>query len=406
VNSTAPSAESGYAVIGMDATTTLPEPSVRRGSLVPADPAVSIIILVTQHTGRLRRCLASIDEHRPATPASEVLVVANGTPEGELRWLTARDDLVLLAAGVNLGFGGGCNWAATVAAAPRLLFMNDDAVATAGWLDGLRRRLDDDDTVGVAGSRILLANGTLQEAGGVVWRDGTTSGVGRGMDPNAPEYTIGRDVDYVSFCSTMVARETWNAVGGFDPRYFPAYYEDTDFCLTARSLGWRVVCEPRSVVIHEEGGSTSVSFKRFLTRRHRELFVAKWLATLAGAEPPPSLITGRRAVQRALDRAAVTARGEIAKRRSRAPDPVRRDSSPGTRAAEVGVDQVGALRRLHVVNQEFIDALTRELDSKGPATAARRMSRSLRSRAGSLLTRYPRLSHLVRTVIVSVGNRD
>jgi GT2 family glycosyltransferase len=390
----------------MDATTSLPEPSVRRGSLVPTDPAVSIIILVTKHTGHLRRCLTSIDEHQPATPVSEVLVVANGTAEEELHWLTARDDLVLLAAAVNLGFGGGCNWAATVAAAPRLLFMNDDAVATAGWLEELGVGLDDDDTVGVAGSRILLANGTLQEVGGVVWRDGTTSGVGRGMDPNAAEYSVVRDVDYVSFCSTMVARETWNDVGGFDPRYFPAYYEDTDFCLTARSLGWRVVCLPRSVVIHEEGGSTSVSFKRFLTRRHRELFVAKWRATLAGAEPPPSLTTGQRAVRRALDRTAVRARGEIAKPTGRASKPVRRSSAPGRPAAEVGVDQVGALRRRQVIDQEFIDALTRELDVKGPATAARRLSRSLRSGAGRLLTRHPRLSHLVRTVIVSVGNRD
>jgi GT2 family glycosyltransferase len=389
----------------MDATTTLPEPRVRRGSLVPADPAVSIIVLVTEHTGHLRRCLASIDEHRPATPVSEVLVVANGTAEDELRWLSARDDVVLLAAGVNLGFGGGCNWAATVAAAPRLLFMNDDAVATAGWLDELGAGLDDDDSVGIAGSRVLLANGTLQEAGGVVWRDGTTSGVGRGMDPNAPEYTVVRDVDYVSFCSTMVARETWNDVGGFDPRYFPAYYEDTDFCLTARSLGWRVVCVPRSVVIHEEGGSTTVSFKRFLTRRHRELFVAKWAATLAGAEPPPSLTTGQRAVRRALDRTAVTARGEVTRRRSRASEPVRHPV-PATPAAAVGVDQVWALRRLQVIDQEFIDALNLELDVKGPATTARRLSRSLRSGAGRLLTRYPRLSHLVRTVIVSVGNRD
>jgi GT2 family glycosyltransferase len=390
----------------MYATTSLPEPSVRRGSLVPTDPAVSIIILVTKHTGHLRRCLTSIDEHRPAMPVSEVLVVANGTAEEELHWLTARDDLVLLAAAVNLGFGGGCNWAAIVAAAPRLLFMNDDAVATAGWLEELCRGLDDDDTVGVAGSRILLANGTLQEVGGVVWRDGTTSGVGRGMDPNAAEYSVVRDVDYVSFCSTMVARETWKDVGGFDPRYFPAYYEDTDFCLTARSLGWRVVCLPRSVVIHEEGGSTSVSFKRFLTRRHRELFVAKWRATLAGAEPPPSLTTGQRAVRRALDRTAVRARGEIAKPTGRASKPVRRSSAPGRPAAVVGVDQVGALRRLQVIDQEFIDALTRELDVKGPATAARRLSRSLRSGAGRLLTRHPRLSHLVRTVIVSVGNRD
>jgi GT2 family glycosyltransferase len=390
----------------MDATTSLPEPRVRRGSLVPADPAVTIIILVTEHTGRLRRCLASIDEHRHATPVTELVIVANGTAEDELDWLIARDDLVLLSAGVNLGFGGGCNWAATVAAAPRLLFMNDDTVVKAGWLDELCRGLDEDDAVGVAGSRTLLANGTLQEAGGVVWRDGTTSGVGRGMDPNAPEYAVVRDVDYVSFCSTMVARETWDDVGGFDPRYFPAYYEDTDFCLTARTLGWRVVCVPRSVVIHEEGASTSAAFKRFLTRRHRELFVAKWRASLAHAEPPPSLTTGQRAVRRALDRAAVTARGETARRRRLASEPMPHGSAPLTPAADVGVDQFEALRRLQVVNREFIDALSRERDATGPATAARRLSRSLRSHAGRLLTRHPRLSHLVRTVIVSVGNRD
>jgi GT2 family glycosyltransferase len=390
----------------MDATSSMTGPRVLRGSLVPADPAVSIIILVTKDTTRLRRCLASVDAHRPDTLVSEVLVVANGTAPEELRWLTVRADVVLLAANVNLGFGGGCNWAATVAAGRRLLFMNDDALATAGWLDELNRVLDGDDTVGVAGSRVLLTNGALQEAGGVVWRDGTTSGVGRGMDPNLPEFAIGRDVDYVSFCSTMVARDAWEAVGGFDPRFFPAYYEDTDFCLTACSLGWRVICEPRSSVVHEEGGSTGASFNRFLKLRNREVFVAKWRTTLAGAEPPPSLTTGQRAVRRALDRAAVTARAEIATRRSRASQLGRHNSSSGTPAAEVVVDQLGALRRMQVVNQEFIDALTRELDVKGPATAARRLSRSLRSRAGSLLMRHPRLSHLVRTVVVSVGNRD
>jgi GT2 family glycosyltransferase len=390
----------------MDATTSLADPRVRRGSQVPSDPAVSIIILVTKDTSRLRRCLASVDAHRPSTPLSEVLVVANGTAPEEVRWLTARDDVVLLAANANLGFGGGCNWAARVAAGRRLLFMNDDAVATAGWLDELWRALDDDDTVGVAGSRVLLTNGTLQEAGGVVWRDGTTSGVGRGMDPNAPEYAIQRDVDYVSFCSTMVVRETWNEVGGFDQRYFPAYYEDTDFCLTAQSLGWRVICEPRSVVVHEEGGSIGTSFKRFLTRRNRELFAAKWRATLADAVPSPSLTTGQRAVQRALDRAAIAARRRTAKPSRPVLQSDLTPEVPGMSAADTAVDEVAALRRMLEVTDEFAEALTSELESTGPVTAARRVSRAVRSWAGRVLTRHPRLSRMVRTVIVSVGNRD
>lgn len=379
----------------MDATSSVTDPRVLRGPLVPGDPAVSLIILVTKDTTRLRRCLASVDAHRPAAPLSEILVVANGTDPEEIRWLATRDDVVLLIASVNLGFGGGCNWAARVAAGRRLLFMNDDAVATAGWLDELYRAMDDDESVGVAGSRVLLTNGTLQEVGGVVWRDGTTSGVGRGMDPDAPEYAVRRDVDYVSFCSTMVSRETWNAVGGFDQRYFPAYYEDTDFCLTARSLGWRVICEPKSVVVHDERGSTGMSFKRFLTRRNRLLFADKWHAALAGAEPSPSLTTGQRAVQRALDRTAVAARRRTGPR-----------VEPSTAPVDAAVDEVAALRRMLEVTDEFAHALTTELEATGPATSARRMSRALRARAGRLLTRHPQLSRLVRTVIVSVGNRD
>jgi GT2 family glycosyltransferase len=390
----------------MDATSSVTDPRVVRGSLVPGDPAVSIIILVTKDTTRLRRCLASVDAHRPDTPVSEVLVVANGTAPEELRWLTARDDVVLLAADVNLGFGGGCNWAASVAAGGRLLFMNDDAVATAGWLDELNRVLDGDDTIGVAGSRVLLTNGTLQEAGGVVWRDGTTSGVGRGMDPNAPEFVIGRDVDYVSFCSTMVPREAWEAVGGFDPRFFPAYYEDTDFCLTARSLGWRVICEPRSSVVHEEGGSsTGASFNSFLKRRNRELFVAKWRTTLDGAEPSPSLLTGQRAVRRALDRVATTTRRGTAPGRYPTREQSRRESARATSPGDVGVDEAAALVRMTEVRDEFIAALIRELDSRSPGTTARRVTGSVRARAGRLLTRHPRLSRMVRSVIVSVGNR-
>jgi GT2 family glycosyltransferase len=390
----------------MDATSSLTDPRVTRGSRVPGDPAVSIIILVTTDTSRLRRCLASVDAHRPDTPVSEVLVVANGTAPEELRWLSARDDVVLLAANVNLGFGGGCNWAASVAAGQRLLFMNDDAVATAAWLEELNRVLDDDDTVGVAGSRILLTNGMLQEAGGVVWRDGTTSGVGRGMDPNAPEFAISRDVDYVSFCSTIVAREAWDAVGGFDQRFFPAYYEDTDFCLTARSLGWRVVCEPRSVAVHEEGGSTGAPFNSFLKRRNRERFVAKWRTTLARAEPSPSLLTGQRAVRRALDRASIASRRGVGEGRRPTAEPRLRESAPVTSPGDVAVDEAAALRRMAELRDEFIEALTRELDSQGPGTTVKRVIRSLRTRAGRLLTRHPRISHLVRTVIVSVGNRD
>ncbi len=143
---------------------------------------------------------------------------------------------------MNHGFGGGCNLAARFARGERLVFLNDDAVVTPGWLTALCAAMDSDDRIGVVGSAILLADGRLQEVGDVIWRDGSTSHLGRGLVSTAAAHLDLRDVDYVSFCSAMVRRQTWDDVGGFDERFFPAYYEDADLCLSARvpRLAYRV----------------------------------------------------------------------------------------------------------------------------------------------------------------------
>jgi GT2 family glycosyltransferase len=377
----------------MDVGTSPPDPRVRRGARSSEQPSVSIIVLVTTDTARLRACLSSIDEHRPAGTDIEVLVVANGTPEAELAWLAERDDIVLLVSTVNLGFGGGCNWASSEARGEHLVFMNDDAVATGGWLAALTRCASEDDRIAVVGSRVLLGNGTLQEVGGVVWSDGTTSGVGRGMDPGDAGFASPRDVDFVSFCSTLVTRRAWDSLGGFDEAFFPAYYEDTDLCLRAFELGWRVVCAPSSSVVHHEGGSSRPRFQRFLKQRNRRRFAERWSSFLATCEPPPSLTTGQHAVQRALQRSATRVR------RTDAPP-------PGTGRDHRHPDETAALRHVLALQDEYIEALDRELDGVGLATVVRYSSRSVRGRLGRVLTRNPWLSNKVRAVVVSVGKRD
>ena len=394
----------------MPHTATSLDARVHRGSRVPGKPDVSIITLVMTDTRNLRACLASLDRHLHGRAAVEMVVVANGTPPAELAWLRERDDVIILASSVNLGFGGGCNWAAEVARGRRLVFLNDDAVVSDGWLDGLVAAADSDARVGVAGSRVLLANGTLQEAGGVIWRDGSTSGIGRGMDPSAAAYGVTRDVDYVSFCSAMVTREAWTATGGFDERYFPAYYEDTDLCMRAAALGWRVVCAGASVVSHAEGRSSERRFQRFLKRRNQELFVARWRAELAGFEPAPSLTGGQRAVARALRRAASRARREppvTGAREGGSATPARAETVAATPdAVSLPAREERALRRLLALEQEFAVSLAAELDTAGLTFLARRRVLAVRAAAGRLLARHPRLSHAVRGVVVSVANRD
>ena len=367
---------------------------------MPDQPVVSVIVLVTESTARLRRCLASIFGNADGR-ALEVLVVANGTSDEQLAWLTERDDIVLLRAAVNLGFGDGCRWAVETARSERFLFMNDDAVATGGWLDALNRALEDDERIGVAGSRVLLANGTLQEAGAVIWSDGTTSGVGRGMSPGHARFQATRDVDYVSFCSAMVRRATWEEVGGFDPRYFPAYYEDADFCCAARLRGWRVVVAAGSTVLHDEGASAGAGFRDFLKRRNRRLFVNKWRSLLDAQEPRPRLAHGQGSVARALGRHKASAgvpvyNATLLEAATVAPAA---GAGPGTVDGELRY-----LRRLLDLQTEYSHSLDAQLASLTAASVIRHQYRALRGLGGRFLRRHPRLSDRVRSLVVSVGN--
>jgi GT2 family glycosyltransferase len=278
---------------------------VERGSTVPTDPRTSVIVLVTADTTLLQRCLRSVRRSLSSETDPEIVVLANGTPPAALAALGPHGDIVLIRSPINHGFGGGCNLAVRFARGERLAFLNDDVEVTRGWLDALHRSLDADEHCAVVGSKVLLTDGRLQEAGSVLWSDGTTSGVGRGGDPQEQEFDRRRRVDYVSFCSAMVRRDAWAEADGFDERYFPAYYEDADLCLTLQQNGWSVVCDPESVVHHEEGASASAHLRDFLSRRNRTGFVDKWAPVLAGYEPPPAREVEREAaVRRALRRTA------------------------------------------------------------------------------------------------------
>jgi GT2 family glycosyltransferase len=373
---------------------------------VPDAPRVSIIVLITAGTDRLLRCLTSIASAAGDGPSAEVLVLANGTSPAELSSIATREDIVLIRSTVNHGFGGGCNWAARFARGARLVFVNDDAVATTGWLQSLDRALDDDPTIGVAGSRVLLEDGRLQEAGNVIWRDGSTSHVGRTLPGDEPSLLARRDCDYVSFCSAMVRREAWEQAGGFDERYFPAYYEDADLCLAVGALGWRVVCEPASVVIHEEGASTPVHLRHFLSRRSQARFVAKWGNTLTRFPERPTRTTVDAVIAEAMRHRAP--RGVAAAQQDVEAD---RDGRATPRTTEVAADDVVQLELRHsiqdvMLKDEYIAALTAELDGFGAINLARKRYLAVRRDLGRQVRRSRGLRRLAEWVMVRTGRRS
>ncbi|MEO7067955.1 MAG: glycosyltransferase [Rhodanobacter sp.] len=250
-------------------------------------PQVSIIIPVYGKLAYTLACLRSLAQYGAQVPF-EVIVVDDASPDDSAATLAQVDGLQLLRNASNLGFIGSCNAGGAAARGEFLLFLNNDTQVTAGWLDALLRCFAERADCGVAGSRLVYPDGRLQEAGGLVFSDGSCWNTGRFEPRDAPPFRYRRETDYVSGASLLIRSEVFQRIGGFDARYAPAYYEDTDLAFAVRQLGLRVYYEPASLVIHCEGISagtdTHSGMKRF-QKINQAKFVAKWAAELA-TQPP------------------------------------------------------------------------------------------------------------------------
>jgi GT2 family glycosyltransferase len=255
-----------------------------------SSPEVSVIVPVHGQLLHTAHCLRSLRERWPAVPC-EVVVADDLSPDGTAEALSAVPGLRLLRNGENLGFLRTCNRAAREARGTKaILFLNNDTEVTEGWLDELVAVLERRPDAGIVGSRLAYPDGTLQEAGAIVWNDGTGWNYGRGADPDRPEYNRLRECDYVSGASLLVRRSLFDSLGGFDERYAPAYYEDTDLCFRARAAGWKVMVQPKSTVIHFEGVSHGRSVKSGVKRyqeENRGKFVERWREVLLRHHAPP-----------------------------------------------------------------------------------------------------------------------
>ena len=244
---------------------------------------VSIIIPVFNQFHFTQACLASVQEHR-GSYAIEVIVVDDGSADATADFVPRMKGIVYLRNETNAGFVGSCNRGAAQARGEYLLFLNNDTTVKQGWLDALLETFQLEPRAGLVGSKLLFPDGRLQEAGGIIWRDGSGWNYGKFDDPKKPEYNYLRDVDYCSAACVMIPKSLFESTGGFDTRYAPAYYEDTDLSFKVRQNGYKVLYQPLSEVIHYEGatGGTDISTG---AKRHQELnrttFATTWAAELA-----------------------------------------------------------------------------------------------------------------------------
>ena len=242
------------------------------------NPLVSIIIPVHNKFSYTYNCISSILNSDSRVPYE--IIIGNDMSTDNTRKIEKYiKNIIVHNNNIKYNFLMNCNEMAKFSRGKYILFLNNDTKVYKEWLISLIKLIESDEKIGMVGSKLIYPNGKLQEAGGIVWNNGECSNFGRGNKSDMPEYNYVKEVDYISGASILIRKSIWEKIGGFDKRYSPAYYEDTDFAFEIRKFGYKVMYQPKSVVEHYEGISNGNNLSSGIKKYqiiNKKKFVEKW----------------------------------------------------------------------------------------------------------------------------------
>nr|WP_243430953.1 glycosyltransferase [Clostridium botulinum] len=242
------------------------------------NPEVSIIIPVYNQIHYTYACLKSILQNSKDTNY-EIIIANDCSTDVTIEIDKIVENITVITTQENLRFLRNCNNAAKYAKGRYILFLNNDTQVQENWLEPLVTLIESDDSIGIVGSKLVYPDGRLQEAGGIIWGDASGWNYGRLSDPQDSEFSYVKECDYISGASMMIKNDLWKEIGGFDERFAPAYYEDSDLAFEVRKHGYKVMLQPLSIVVHFEGisnGTDIASGQKSYQVKNCETFKEKW----------------------------------------------------------------------------------------------------------------------------------
>jgi GT2 family glycosyltransferase len=258
-------------------------------------PVVSIIIVSFKNIAELANCLASVWRHT-AGYKYEIVVVDNGSGADEVDGITMLGErLRLIPLKENRFFGDGNNIGVEHAKGRYVVFLNNDCQVTPDWLPPLVAALEQQPLCGGAGPKLLYPDGRLQEAGAFMGSNGWA------LHRHYPPFDVElanrtHVVDYCSAACFITTRKLFAALGGFDPIFSPAYFEDADLAFRIADVGLFIYCCPQSIVYHHQNATTRIFWTegqlQRLLHRNRDLFFDRWRHCL-GARAKGSVLPQR-----------------------------------------------------------------------------------------------------------------
>jgi GT2 family glycosyltransferase len=247
---------------------------------------VSIVIVSFNTKEVTRQCLEHVQRHATGI-RHEVFVVDNASTDGSADMVQVEFPWVqLIRLDKNRGFAGGNNPAMEKASGRYVLLLNSDAFLAESVLEKTIQYMEDHPAIGVLGCKLTDPDGTMQPSArmlpgpfnkvlhitGLAARFSKSKFFGR-VDYTWWDHSQPKPVGWVVGAYFLIRRETMEAIGVLDERYF-LYFEEIDYCLSARRAGWEVVFYPHASVIHL-GGQSSVKTGERVSSKGRQMIAIR-----------------------------------------------------------------------------------------------------------------------------------